>query len=204
MLCFILQEIRKAVSNEKKSNPSVSTHSPAQRPHTPTHPHTSFPPKCSPSPAEPVSRQHFSLASPVSTHHTSPASPNPAPIPPSTSPLCRQTHFLHIHHMEIGCVFRCQNTQERPRQQRLDGCTELPVFWWLAQLAFVGRFWLDLACWGGAGSWHLPPTPTCIKWCSARSLTLCFNVYVLTIAYLWGAFVPFRARKTKFAKMRVT
>lgn len=90
---FIFQEIRKAISNEK-SNPSVSTHFPAQRPHAPTHPHTSFPPKHSPGPAEPVSRQRFSLASPISEHPASPASPAPDPVPPSTSLLRRQTHFL--------------------------------------------------------------------------------------------------------------
>lgn len=30
------------------------------------------------------------------------------------------------------------------------------------------------------------------------------SVYVLTLAYLWGAFVPFRAKKNNFAKVRVT
>lgn len=83
--------------------------------------------------------------------------------------------FLHIHHVEIGCGFRCQNTHGRPRQRRLYGCTELLVFWWVTQLTFVGRFWLSLAWQGGAGSWRLPSTPTCRNWCCARSLALCFN-----------------------------
>lgn len=78
----------------KKSNPSVSTHSPAQRAHAPTHPHTSFPPKHSPGPAKPISRQHFSLSSPIPEHPASPAGPAPDPIPPSASPRCRRTHFL--------------------------------------------------------------------------------------------------------------
>lgn len=117
----------------KKSNPSVSTHSPAQCPHALTHLHTSFSPKHSPGPAEPIFRQHPPLASPVCL----PASPTPSPFC-HPHPLSTGKHiFFHIHHVEVGCAFWCQNTHGRLRQQRLHGCTELLLCWWIA-VGFCG------------------------------------------------------------------
>lgn len=90
---FKIQEIGKVISKEKNQT-LLFPHTP--QPSVLTRQHTHIPAFLpnSPGSAEPVSRQRFSLASPTAEHPTFPASPAPRPIPPSTSPLRRQTRFL--------------------------------------------------------------------------------------------------------------
>lgn len=121
----------------KKSNPSVSTHSQLN---ILMHQHTHIP-AFLPNTALAQRSPFPGSIPPWLVPYPSILPPLPAPLPaPSRHPhpLSTGKHiFFHIHHVEVGCAFWCQNTHGRPRQQRLHGCTEL-LLCWLIAVGFCG------------------------------------------------------------------
>lgn len=137
MFHFILQGSRNAISNEKikpfcfntiPSSTSSCTSTPTYQLFSLTQPWPGG--------------AHFQAAFPLwPVPYPSILPPLPAPLPaPSLHPhpLSTGKHiFLHTHHVAVGCACWCQSTHGRLRQQRLHGCTELLLCWWIA-LGFCG------------------------------------------------------------------
>lgn len=140
MFHFIRQESRNAISNEK-IKPFCFNTLPAQHPHAPAHLHSSFSPKHSPGPADPISRQRSPLAGPISQHPASPGSPAPSPIPPSTSPLHSKHIFFPIHHVAVDV--------HSGARTRTAGCASSACTAAQSRCVLVDRSWL---LWDGFGS----------------------------------------------------
>lgn len=185
MFHFILRESRDAISNEKikpfcfntlTSSKSSCTNTPTYQLFSQTQPWPS--------------RAHFQAAL---TLGQASLPPLPAPLPaPSRHPhpLSTGKHiFLHIHHVEVGCAFWCQNTHGRLRQQRLHGCTELLLCWWIT-VGFCGTVLAVPGMVGRSQELALAISTDLLKlvWCQV-SHSLLGHLSVCSLSPCCGAFL---------------